>query len=249
MYLCMFTLDCSDHVYVVVPFRMVWSPYVGIAAPHSFIPAVHPVQKTSSAQLTPRLWILISTILSWPLFCPQLVFNSCHQVRPIIKCELKKNLFWFCNHSPSSFTSLLAPPTILQDGTVPLEQAPPLGESVPFYPVAPGPPQPNFAAPFQPEMHEQYMPMPPQQIQQQIPTQISQQMPPQFPRYSPREMPSQMPPQTPPGMPPQMPPPMPGAEHGSSPFSPQQFPHSSPTFTAPPPQGKDFYDEMARMVS
>lgn len=144
-----------------------------------------------------------------------------------------------------------APPTILQDGTVPLEQAPPLGESVPFYPVAPGPPQPNFAAPFQPETHEQYMPMPPQQIQQQIPTQISQQMPPQFPRYSPREMPSQMPPgmppQTPPGMPPQMPPPMPGAEHGSSPFSPQQFPHSSPTFTAPPPQGKDFYDEMARM--
>uniref|UniRef100_A0A672RMA9 Protein transport protein sec16 n=1 Tax=Sinocyclocheilus grahami TaxID=75366 RepID=A0A672RMA9_SINGR len=49
----------------------------------------------------------------------------------------------------------------------------------------------------------------------------------------------------PPGMPPQMLPPMPGAEHGSSP---QQFPQSSPTFTAPPPQGKDFY-EMARMVT
>uniref|UniRef100_A0A8C1KX72 Protein transport protein sec16 n=1 Tax=Cyprinus carpio TaxID=7962 RepID=A0A8C1KX72_CYPCA len=124
------------------------------------------------------------------------------------------------------------------DGAVPLQQAPPQGESVPFYPIAPGPPQPNFAAPFHPEMHEQYMPMPPQQIPQQMP----HQMPPQFPTYSPAEMPPQMPP----GMPPQMPPPMPGAEHGSIPSSPQQFPQSSPTFTAPPPQGKDFY-EMARM--
>uniref|UniRef100_A0A673KAF3 Protein transport protein sec16 n=1 Tax=Sinocyclocheilus rhinocerous TaxID=307959 RepID=A0A673KAF3_9TELE len=128
-----------------------------------------------------------------------------------------------------------SPPTILQDGAVPLQQAPSPGESVPFYPVAPGPPQPNFAAPFQPEMREQYMPMPPQ-----IPQQIPQQMPPQFLTYSPTEMPPQMPPQ--------MPPPMPGAEHGSAPSSPQQFPQSSPTFTAPPPQGKDFY-EMARMVS
>uniref|UniRef100_A0A671QGA5 Protein transport protein sec16 n=1 Tax=Sinocyclocheilus anshuiensis TaxID=1608454 RepID=A0A671QGA5_9TELE len=101
--------------------------------------------------------------------------------------------------------SPLAPPTILQDGAVPLQQ--------------------------------QYMPMPPQ-----IPQQIPQQMPPQFLTYSPTEMPPQMPP----GMPPQMPPPMPGAEHGSAPSSPQQFPQSSPTFTAPPPQGKDFY-EMARM--
>uniref|UniRef100_A0A8C1TWM5 Protein transport protein sec16 n=1 Tax=Cyprinus carpio TaxID=7962 RepID=A0A8C1TWM5_CYPCA len=134
--------------------------------------------------------------------------------------------------------SPLAPPTILQDGAVPLQQAPPQGESVPFYPIAPGPPQPNFAAPFHPEMHEQYMPMPPQQIPQQMP----HQMPLQFPTYSPAEMPPQMPP----GMPPQMPPPMPGAEHGSIPSSPQQFPQSSPTFTAPPPQGKDFY-EMARM--
>uniref|UniRef100_A0A8C1TUV2 Protein transport protein sec16 n=1 Tax=Cyprinus carpio TaxID=7962 RepID=A0A8C1TUV2_CYPCA len=124
------------------------------------------------------------------------------------------------------------------DGAVPLQQAPPQGESVPFYPIAPGPPQPNFAAPFHPEMHEQYMPMPPQQIPQQMP----HQMPLQFPTYSPAEMPPQMPP----GMPPQMPPPMPGAEHGSIPSSPQQFPQSSPTFTAPPPQGKDFY-EMARM--
>uniref|UniRef100_A0A672RMU1 Protein transport protein sec16 n=1 Tax=Sinocyclocheilus grahami TaxID=75366 RepID=A0A672RMU1_SINGR len=132
--------------------------------------------------------------------------------------------------------SPLAPPTILQDGAVPLQQAPSPGESVPFYPVALGPPQPNFAAPFQPEMREQYMPMPPQ-----IPQQIPQQMPPQFLTYSPTEMPPQMPP----GMPPQMLPPMPGAEHGSSP---QQFPQSSPTFTAPPPQGKDFY-EMARMVT
>uniref|UniRef100_A0A8C1KXZ3 Protein transport protein sec16 n=1 Tax=Cyprinus carpio TaxID=7962 RepID=A0A8C1KXZ3_CYPCA len=130
--------------------------------------------------------------------------------------------------------SPLAPPTILQDGAVPLQQAPPQGESVPFYPIAPGPPQPNFAAPFHPEMHEQYMPMPPQQIPQQMP----HQMPPQFPTYSPAEMPPQMPP----GMPPQMPPPMPGAEHGSIPSSPQQFPQSSPTFTAPPPQGKDFYE-------
>uniref|UniRef100_A0A671QKY8 Protein transport protein sec16 n=1 Tax=Sinocyclocheilus anshuiensis TaxID=1608454 RepID=A0A671QKY8_9TELE len=135
--------------------------------------------------------------------------------------------------------ALLSPPTILQDGAVPLQQAPSPGESVPFYPVASGPPQPNFAAPFQPEMREQYMPMPPQ-----IPQQIPQQMPPQFLTYSPTEMPPQMPP----GMPPQMPPPMPGAEHGSAPSSPQQFPQSSPTFTAPPPQGKDFY-EMARMVS
>uniref|UniRef100_A0A8C1HMZ0 Protein transport protein sec16 n=1 Tax=Cyprinus carpio carpio TaxID=630221 RepID=A0A8C1HMZ0_CYPCA len=130
--------------------------------------------------------------------------------------------------------SPLAPPTILQDGAVPLQQAPPQGESVPFYPIAPGPPQPNFAAQFHPEMHEQYMPMPPQQIPQQMP----HQMPPQFPTYSPTEMPPQMPP----GMPPQMPPPMPGAEHGSTPSSPQQFPQSSPTFTAPPPQGKDFYE-------
>uniref|UniRef100_A0A8C1TYJ9 Protein transport protein sec16 n=1 Tax=Cyprinus carpio TaxID=7962 RepID=A0A8C1TYJ9_CYPCA len=130
--------------------------------------------------------------------------------------------------------SPLAPPTILQDGAVPLQQAPPQGESVPFYPIAPGPPQPNFAAPFHPEMHEQYMPMPPQQIPQQMP----HQMPLQFPTYSPAEMPPQMPP----GMPPQMPPPMPGAEHGSIPSSPQQFPQSSPTFTAPPPQGKDFYE-------
>ncbi|XP_058613565.1 protein transport protein Sec16A isoform X5 [Onychostoma macrolepis] len=135
-----------------------------------------------------------------------------------------------------------APPTILQDGAVPLHQAPPPGENFSFYPVAPGPPQPNFATPFQPEMHEQYMPMPPQ-IPQQLPQQIPQQMPPQFPTYSSTEMPPQMPP----GMPPQMPPPMPGAEHGSSPSFPQQYPQSSPTFTAPPPQGKDFYDEMARM--
>ncbi|XP_016126859.1 protein transport protein Sec16A-like [Sinocyclocheilus grahami] len=141
---------------------------------------------------------------------------------------------------PSAGVQLVppAPPTILQDGAVPLQQTPPSGESVPFYPVAPGPPQPNFAAPFQPEMHEQYMPMPPQ-----IPTQIPQQMPPQIPTYSPTEMPLQMPP----GMPHQMPPPMPGAEHGYAPSSPQQFPQTSPSFTAPPPQGKDFYDEMARM--
>uniref|UniRef100_A0A8C1Q236 Protein transport protein sec16 n=1 Tax=Cyprinus carpio TaxID=7962 RepID=A0A8C1Q236_CYPCA len=130
------------------------------------------------------------------------------------------------------------------DGAVPLQQAPPSGESVLFYPVAPGPPQPNFAAPFQPEMHEQYMPMPPQ-----IPTQMPQQRPPQIPTYSPTEMPPQMPPQMPPGMPHQMLPPMPRAEHGSVPSSPHQFPQSSPSFTAPPPQGKDFYDEMARMVS
>ncbi|XP_052443365.1 protein transport protein Sec16A isoform X1 [Carassius gibelio] len=128
-----------------------------------------------------------------------------------------------------------APPTILQDGAVPLQHAPPPGESVPFYPTAQqGQPQPNFGAQFQPEIHDQYMPMPPQQIPQQIP--------PQFPTYSPTELPPQMPL----GMPPQMPQPMPGAKQGSAPSSPQQFPQSSPTFTAPPPQGKDFYD-MARM--
>ncbi|XP_051533268.1 protein transport protein Sec16A-like isoform X1 [Myxocyprinus asiaticus] len=119
-----------------------------------------------------------------------------------------------------------APPTILQEGAVPLQQAPPPAESVPFYPVASGTPQPNFVAPYQPDMHEQYMHMP---------SQIPSQLPQQIPTYNPTEMPPQMPPQ--------MPPPMPVAETGPS--SPQQFPQTSPTF--PPPQGKDFYDEMARM--
>ncbi|XP_009290987.1 protein transport protein Sec16A isoform X2 [Danio rerio] len=127
-----------------------------------------------------------------------------------------------------------APPTILQDGAVSLQQVPPPSESVPFYPVAPGPPQPNFVAPYQPEMQEQYMPMPPQ---------IPQHMPPQMPTYNPAEMPPQMPQ----GMPGQMPPPMHGAERGSAPSSPQQFPQPSPTFANPPPPGKDFYDEMARL--
>ncbi|KAA0719743.1 Protein transport protein [Triplophysa tibetana] len=87
-----------------------------------------------------------------------------------------------------------APPTILQDGTAPQQQVPPPGESVPFYPVAPGPAQPNFVPPYQHEMQEQYMPIPPQ-----MPPQMHPQMP---PAYSPTEMN--------PLMPPQMPPPMPG---------------------------------------
>ncbi|KAA0719748.1 Protein transport protein [Triplophysa tibetana] len=124
-----------------------------------------------------------------------------------------------------------APPTILQDGTAPQQQVPPPGESVPFYPVAPGPAQPNFVPPYQHEMQEQYMPIPPQ-----MPPQMHPQMP---PAYSPTEMN--------PLMPPQMPPPMPGAESGSAQSSPQLFPQSSPTFSVPPQQGKDFYDEMARM--
>ncbi|XP_039513326.1 protein transport protein Sec16A isoform X5 [Pimephales promelas] len=153
-----------------------------------------------------------------------------------------------------------APPTILQDGAVPPQQAPPPSESVPFYP---GPPQTNFVATYQPETHEQYTRMP-----QQIPPQIPQQIPPQMPTYNSTEM---MPPggqhQMPPGGQHQMPPggqhqmpmggqhqmPMGGqhqvhaSEHGSAPSSPQQFPQLSPTFSGPPPQGKDFYDEMARM--
>ncbi|XP_048023517.1 protein transport protein Sec16A isoform X2 [Megalobrama amblycephala] len=148
-----------------------------------------------------------------------------------------------------------APPTILQDGAVPLQQAPPPGESVPFYP---GPPQQNFVAAYQPETHEQYAPMhqqmPPQMSQQmsqqmppQMPQQMPQQMPPQMPTYNPIEMHQQTQPQMPPGMQHQMPPPMPGAERGSTPSSPQQFPQSPLTFSGPPPQGKDFYDEMARM--
>ncbi|XDV38236.1 hypothetical protein PO909_007686 [Leuciscus waleckii] len=192
-----------------------------------------------------------------------------------------------------------APPTILQDGAAPPQQAPPPGESVPFYP---GPPQPNFVATYQPEAHEQYTPMP-QQMPQQMPPQMPQQMPPQMPQQMPQQMPPQMPPQMPaynstemtpqmprqmppgvrhqmppdvqhqmppgmqhqmppgmqhqmppgmqhqmpPGMQHQMPPGMAGVEHGSAPSSPQQFPQSSPTFSGPPPQGKDFYDEMARM--
>ncbi|ROL50080.1 Protein transport protein Sec16A [Anabarilius grahami] len=150
-----------------------------------------------------------------------------------------------------------APPTILQDGAVPLQQAPPPGESVSFYP---GPPQHNFVAAYQPETHEQYalmhQQMPPQmsqqmpqQMSQQMPPQMPQQMHPQMPTYNPTEMPQQTQPQMPPGMQHQMLPPMPGAERGSTPSSPQQFPQSPLTFSGPPPQGKDFYDEMARMTS
>uniref|UniRef100_A0A8C2D3Q5 Protein transport protein sec16 n=1 Tax=Cyprinus carpio TaxID=7962 RepID=A0A8C2D3Q5_CYPCA len=193
--------------------------------------------------------VISRTLLSLPeyysaVFISQLIQMSLRLrfFDPQLKERPEQELFiepdWLLHLRQLDGQIKVSPPTILQDGAVPLQQAPPQGESVPFYPIAPGPPQPNFAAPFHPEMHEQYMPMPPQQIPQQMP----HQMPPQFPTYSPAEMPPQMPP----GMPPQMPPPMPGAEHGSTPSSPQQFPQSSPTFTAPPPQGKDFY-EMARM--
>ncbi|XP_077050442.1 protein transport protein Sec16A isoform X3 [Siphateles boraxobius] len=220
-----------------------------------------------------------------------------------------------------------APPTILQDGAVPPQQAPPPGESVPFYP---GPPQPNFVATHQPETHEQYTPMPQQvppqmpaynstemtpQIPRQMPPGVQHQMPPGVPHQMPPGVQHQMPPgvqhqmppgvqhqmppgvqhqmppgvqhqmppgvqhqmppgvqhqmppgvqhqmppgvqhqmppgvqhQMPPGVQHQMPPPMAGVGHGSAPSSPQQFPQSSPTFSGPPPQGKDFYDEMARM--
>ncbi|KAK7143113.1 hypothetical protein R3I93_014318 [Phoxinus phoxinus] len=249
-----------------------------------------------------------------------------------------------------------APPTILQDGAVSPQQAPPPGESAPFYP---GPPQSNFVATYQPETHEQYTPMPqqippqmptynstemtpqhqmppgvqhqmppgvqhqmppgmqnqmqpgvqhqmppgmqhqmppgvqhqmppgvqhqmppgvqhqmPPGVQHQMPPGVQNQMPPGVQHQMPPGMQHQMPPgmqhhmtpgvqQMPPGvqhqMPPgmqhqmtpgvqhQMPPPMAGVEHGSAPSSPQQFPQSSPTFSGPPPQGKDFYDEMARM--
>uniref|UniRef100_A0A8C1B5K6 Protein transport protein sec16 n=1 Tax=Cyprinus carpio carpio TaxID=630221 RepID=A0A8C1B5K6_CYPCA len=193
--------------------------------------------------------VISRTLLSLPeyysaVFISQLIQMSLRLrfFDPQLKERPEQELFiepdWLLHLRQLDGQIKVSPPTILQDGAVPLQQAPPQGESVPFYPIAPGPPQPNFAAQFHPEMHEQYMPMPPQQIPQQMP----HQMPPQFPTYSPTEMPPQMPP----GMPPQMPPPMPGAEHGSTPSSPQQFPQSSPTFTAPPPQGKDFY-EMARM--
>uniref|UniRef100_A0A8C1B6R9 Protein transport protein sec16 n=1 Tax=Cyprinus carpio carpio TaxID=630221 RepID=A0A8C1B6R9_CYPCA len=181
-----------------------------------------------------------------PVFISQLIQMSVRLrfFDPQLKERPEQELFiepdWLLHLRQLDGQIKVSPSTILQDGAVPLQQAPPSGESVLFYPVAPGPPQPNFAAPFQPEMHEQYMPMPPQ-----IPTQMPQQRPPQIPTYSPTEMPPQMPP----GMPHQMLPPMPRAEHGSVPSSPHQFPQSSPSFTAPPPQGKDFYDEMARMVS
>ncbi|XP_051961341.1 protein transport protein Sec16A-like isoform X3 [Xyrauchen texanus] len=132
---------------------------------------------------------------------------------------------------PSAGVQLVppAPPTILHEGAVTLPQTLPPAESVPFYPVAP---QPNFVAPYQPETHEQYTPMPPQ---------IPSQRPPQTPTYNPTEMPPQMPT----GMPPQMSPTMPVAQTVMAPSSPQQFPQSVQTF--PPPQGKDFYDEMAGM--
>uniref|UniRef100_A0A8C2JX39 Protein transport protein sec16 n=1 Tax=Cyprinus carpio TaxID=7962 RepID=A0A8C2JX39_CYPCA len=185
-----------------------------------------------------------------PVFISQLIQMSVRLrfFDPQLKERPEQELFiepdWLLHLRQLDGQIKVSPSTILQDGAVPLQQAPPSGESVLFYPVAPGPPQPNFAAPFQHEMHEQYMPMPPQ-----IPTQMPQQRPPQIPTYSHTEMPPQMPPQMPPGMPHQMLPPMPRAEHGSVPSSPHQFPQSSPSFTAPPPQGKDFYDEMARMVS
>ncbi|XP_065099779.1 protein transport protein Sec16A isoform X1 [Paramisgurnus dabryanus] len=115
------------------------------------------------------------------------------------------------------------------------------------------PPMPGQMPPPMPGQMQTQMPG---QMQTQMPGQMQTQMPGQMQTQMPGQMQTQMPGQMPPPMPGQMPPPMSGqmppprhrAESGSGQSSPQQFPQSSPTFSVPPPlQGKDFYDEMARM--
>ncbi|XP_007256662.3 protein transport protein Sec16A isoform X1 [Astyanax mexicanus] len=139
-----------------------------------------------------------------------------------------------------------APTTILQDGVVPLQHAPPPGESIPFYPAAPAPPQPGFVSQYQ-EHQEPYHPMP-----TQSPTQMSPNMPQQIPLYTPAEMPQHMTPGMPPSMPPGTPhgmhPQMPGADPTPTPPSPQQLPQPPPPSRGPLPQ-MDFYDSMAQMSS
>uniref|UniRef100_A0A8B9HMW4 Protein transport protein sec16 n=1 Tax=Astyanax mexicanus TaxID=7994 RepID=A0A8B9HMW4_ASTMX len=186
-----------------------------------------------------------------PVFISQLIQMS-ERLRffdPQLKEKPEQELFqepdWLLLLRKLNNQIKVSPTTILQDGVVPLQHAPPPGESIPFYPAAPAPPQPGFVSQYQ-EHQEPYHPMP-----TQSPTQMSPNMPQQIPLYTPAEMPQHMTPGMPPSMPPGTPhgmhPQMPGADPTPTPPSPQQLPQPPPPSRGPLPQ-MDFYDSMAQMV-